>query len=81
MKQVFIFRFGHCPAVLVASLSVKLLELERAHGFKFMPTGFKWDPFGKSYVRNNFEDWQIYDLAKLRKQAAKVESWGQPCVP
>ena len=79
-KQVFTFRLGKNPAILVASLSAKLLELEKDHGFKFDPTGLKWDGFGKSFVSSHYEDWQIYDLPKLRKYIAWSEKVGAPLI-
>lgn len=78
-KQVFTFRLGKNPAILVASLSTKLLELEK-FGFKFEPTGLKWDGFGKSFVNSHYEDWQIFDLAKLRKYIAWSEKAGAPLI-
>jgi hypothetical protein len=78
MRSLYTFKLAKIEAVLIASNSSKLLELEKKHGFRFEPTGIVFDSFGKSFVASHFKEWQIYDLPRLRNYIKWSERVGAP---
>ena len=69
MKSIFTFKMhgSEKPFFLVASLGIHLMRLENESGLKFEPTGMQDDDFGRSYIRRNTQDWQVFDMPTLRK--------------